>query len=402
MRTTWAITLLIIGLLSAVPDAARSEPARLALLIGNQNYKDGVGPLKNPANDIRIVGKALGEVGFETAKAVRDGSREDILFAVHDLAARLRRAGRGAIGFVYYTGHGISVGGDNVLVPINVESTSDAELSIRGVKVTEVLDILQRDAPDAVHFVVLDACRNNIRGQRGAKGFVPVSDQRTGVVLAFAAAAGQTASDTGATSGPYAAALAEELVKPGLTDQAVFNAVRSRVVEATNAQQTPWTHDGLIGERVVFKPVQSPGSPALAAPPPAVDSTDVVRLCREVEQMSTVSVLEAIEKQQSNATAIACIQARIRDLQARSAPAAVKPPSAVTEEAPPAPKVRPQPSHAQPPSHVQPSPSQPARSDRGDTCRKWKSCASNIQALHGFNAGRYLQESCGRAPIGCD
>src|SRR5262249_20703024 len=142
--------------------------------------------------------------------------------------------------------------GENVLIPTNLQGASDAELSVRGVKLTEVVDILKNTAPDAVHFVVLDACRNNIRGQRGAKGFLPVNDQRTGVVLAFSTAAGETASDEGATSGPYAAALAEEIVKPGRNDQAVFNAVRSRVFEATH-RQTPWTHDGLVGERIVFK-----------------------------------------------------------------------------------------------------------------------------------------------------
>jgi uncharacterized caspase-like protein len=79
-----------------------------------------------------------------------------------------------------------------------------------------------------------------------------VSDYRTGVVLAFAPAAGETASDEGTTSGPYAAALAEEIVKPGHNDQTVLNAVRARVVAATRGQ-TPWTYDGLVGERIVFK-----------------------------------------------------------------------------------------------------------------------------------------------------
>ena len=231
--------------------SSAQEPARLALLIANAKYGDNVGPLKNPYNDVALVGKALGDVGFTTAKSIKDGTREDMLFAVHELAARLRGAGKGAVGFLYYTGHGISVGGDNVLVPVNAEGTSDAVLSVRGVKLGEILDILQRDAPDAVHFVVLDACRNNIRGQRGAKGFIPVNDQRTGVVVAFATAAGQTASDEGSTSGPYAAALAQEIVKPGHNDQTVFNAVRSRVY-ATTRTQTRRSAEGEL-DRSLFR-----------------------------------------------------------------------------------------------------------------------------------------------------
>jgi uncharacterized protein len=247
--------LLLLMLLGGTTEHANAQQ-RFALLIGNQAYADAVGPLKNPHNDIGRVGRALGEVGFTVLDPLKDATRHDMLFGVYKLADRLRKAGPGAVGFLYYTGHGIAVGGENVLIPKNVESTGDAELSVRGVKLGEMLDILKNNASDAVHFVVLDACRNNIHGQKGAKGFVPVNDQRAGVVLAFATAAGETASDDGAGSGPYATALAEEIVVPGRNDQAVFNAVRSRVVAATARHQTPWTHDGLIGERIVFKPVE--------------------------------------------------------------------------------------------------------------------------------------------------
>jgi hypothetical protein len=37
---------------------------RIALLIGNKDYKAGVGALTNPLNDIRIVGEALQAVGY--------------------------------------------------------------------------------------------------------------------------------------------------------------------------------------------------------------------------------------------------------------------------------------------------------------------------------------------------
>ena len=183
---------------------AQPEPARIALLIGNQGYTDAVGPLKNPHNDMAVVGRALGEVGFKLQEPVKDGTRDDMLFAVHELAAGLRKAGRGAIGFLYYTGHGIAVGGDNVLIPKNARGTSDAELNVRGVKLAEVLDILKREAPDAVHFVVLDACRNNIRGQRGAKGQRSAHRRGAGV-----RDGGQRNSlRRRRPSGPYAAALA--------------------------------------------------------------------------------------------------------------------------------------------------------------------------------------------------
>src|SRR5215510_3736170 len=298
--------------LLSLPTALHAQvEKRTALLIGNQAYADTVGPLQNPHKDIALVGRALTDVGFTVLDPLKDATRDDMLFGAHELATKLRQAGAGAIGFLYYTGHGVSVGVDNVLVPKNARNTSDAELDVRGVKLGEILDILKRGAPDAVHFVVLDACRNNIRGKKGAKGFVPMSEYRTGVVLAFATAAGETASDEGTTSGPYAAALAEEIVRPGYNDQAVFNAVRARVVAATRGQ-TPWTHDGLVGERIVFKAVapepaigQSPGIPAFGG------AMEVVRICREVEAMTSLSMLAVLERQHAGTPAADCISASI-------------------------------------------------------------------------------------------
>ena len=48
---------------------------RIALLIGNKDYKTGVGALTNPLNDIRIVGDALKSVGFEVLKPVENAQR---------------------------------------------------------------------------------------------------------------------------------------------------------------------------------------------------------------------------------------------------------------------------------------------------------------------------------------
>ena len=312
----WVRVVIAIVLLLLPTSVFAQAEKRIALLIGNQGYADTVGPLQNPHKDIALVGHALTDVGFNVLGPLKDATRDDMLFGVHELAIKLRQAGEGAIGFLYYTGHGVSVGVDNVLVPKNARNTSDAELDVRGVKLGEILDILKRGAPDAVHFVVLDACRNNIRGKKGAKGFVAVSDHRTGVVLAFATAAGETASDEGTTSGPYAAALAEEIVKPGYNDQAVFNAVRARVVAATRGQ-TPWTYDGLVGERIVFKakaPEPAIGQrPAISTPGGAME---VVRICREVEAMTSLSMLAVLDRQHAGTPAADCISARIGELKA--------------------------------------------------------------------------------------
>ena len=243
------------------PSGALAEK-RIALVIGNQGYATDVGPLKNPHKDIFIVGAALARVGFEILAPLRDAARDQILYAVHDLADRLRAAGPDAVGFFYYSGHGVAVDGDNFLIPVNVRSTTRRDLDVGGIKLTEIVAILNENAPQAVHFIVFDACRNNLGGIRGARGFVPVAE-KPGMLIAFSTAPGATASDDGKDSGPYAAALAAELVEPGLNHSDMFFEVRTRVAASTAQEQIPWTQDGLMrrvhfGGEVAKPPLPAP------------------------------------------------------------------------------------------------------------------------------------------------
>jgi uncharacterized caspase-like protein len=221
-------------------------------LIGNKDYKAGVGALANPFNDIRIVGEALRVDGFEVLTPVQNAKRGEMLRAIHDFAARLKVGGADTVGFIYYSGHGIASEGENYLIPVDVAEPSTVELNVQGVKQSDVLSILRNEAPNAAHYLVLDACRNSLKGARGGKGFVAVEHQ-SGVLVAFATEPGKTASDSGQGSGPYAAALAEELVKPGQNDLIMFHNVRMDVIDKTNGDQVPWTEDGIQRrERPIF------------------------------------------------------------------------------------------------------------------------------------------------------
>jgi uncharacterized caspase-like protein len=226
---------------------------RIALLIGNRDYKPGVGALINPLNDIRLVGQALATDGFEVLPFVENGVRFSMLRAIHEFASKLKMAGPEAVGFLYYSGHGLASAGENYLIPVDIDEPSTLQLRIQGVKQSEVLTILRDEAPNAAHYLVLDACRNALQGGRGgSKGFIAVGAW-SGVLVAFSTEPGKTAYDTGSGSGPYAAALSEELVKPGQIDLLMFHKVRITVIEKTHHDQVPWTEDGIQrAERPVF------------------------------------------------------------------------------------------------------------------------------------------------------
>jgi hypothetical protein len=164
---SWLIFLLM---LPAAGTARAQEPARLALVIGNQSYHSSVGTLKNPHNDIALVGEALARQGFEVLPAVKDARRSTILGAVREFVHRLRRTDTGAIGFIYYSGHGAAEKdtGINYLVPIDAREPGSAVFWDESIKLDEILRILEL-APSAAKFVVFDACRNELHAQQGHK-----------------------------------------------------------------------------------------------------------------------------------------------------------------------------------------------------------------------------------------
>jgi YidC/Oxa1 family membrane protein insertase len=257
---------------------------RVALVIGNKDYKSGVGALTNPLNDIRLVSDALKSVDFEVLKPVENGTRGEMLSAIYAFASTVRAAGPDAVGFLYYSGHGVASQGENYLIPIDVSEPSTEQLRIQGVRQSEVLEILRAEAPNAAHYLVLDACRNTLQGERGGKGFVAVG-QQSGVLVAFSTEPGHTARDTGVGSGPYAAALAAELTKPTTPDENdlnMFHYVRVGVIERTKGDQVPWTEDGIQRrERPVFARA-TPGAPKAArSVSVAISSSDGRPLTRE-------------------------------------------------------------------------------------------------------------------------
>jgi hypothetical protein len=248
-RFGWVAFALVSLMLAGVP-AARAEK-RIALLIGNESYSSQIGQLANPHNDVALIEQALKGLDFEVV-TVHDAGLGTLTRAVNAYSRRLQAAGPGAIGFFYYSGHGASDGSANYLIPIDVKTTEAGELWDQSLQLTEITRKLKRDAGSATHFVVFDACRNTLKltqpGSRAVmqfKGFVPVT-QENGMLIAYATAEGELASDVGAGAGPYAKVLAEEVIKPGVEAVAMFRIVQRRVRVAI--RQEPYLGFSALGD----------------------------------------------------------------------------------------------------------------------------------------------------------
>ena len=213
----------------------------MALLIGNQAYTPEVGALKYPLVDIELVAGALGQLGFKITK-LGNATKAQMDEAIRRYVDQVRRAGPNTVSFFYYSGHGVLNPDTNVnyLIPIDLESAATDDIWYRSMEQPGLIDLLSRRASNATHFVVFDACRNelNITGGMAKavgpdKGFVPINDI-SGLLIAYATAQKRTAADTGM----FAQILAEELVKPNVEAFSVFREVQVRVKDTMH--QEPW------------------------------------------------------------------------------------------------------------------------------------------------------------------
>jgi formylglycine-generating enzyme required for sulfatase activity len=253
----------LVVLVDLLPSRAHAE-VKMALLIANQKYNTTVGVLKNPGNDIALVGSALKKIGFSDVKLANDLKRSAILGAVREFATRLKKAGPGAIGFFYYSGHGAAEGNTriNYLIPVDAPNPDSSAFWDEALKLDDVLQVLE-GAREATKIVIFDACRNELNlPHRGTeKGFSPVAEQ-PGMFIAYSTAPGRPAYDNGAKSGPYAGALAQELLKTGIHHLDLFQNIKENVISNTGGKQEPWELNGLRRRVYLHGMPSGPESPS--------------------------------------------------------------------------------------------------------------------------------------------
>ena len=239
--TMLCILLGLLGLPAAAQDRAPkpavvSAEQRIALVIGNSQYKDS--PLPNPVNDARAVAKALAASGFKVTTKENAGQK-DMQLAMREFGDALKAGG---VGLFYYAGHGMQVKGRNFLIPVDARIQREDEVAYNSVDAGQVLDKMEA-ANNRLNIVILDACRNNpfARSFRSGSAGLAQMDAPVGTLIAFATAPGSVASD-------------------GAKIEDVFKNVRASVRKDSAGKQIPWESTSLEGD-FIFVP-QPPVPPA--------------------------------------------------------------------------------------------------------------------------------------------
>ena len=158
------------------------------------------------------------------------------------------------INLIYYAGHGISVEGENYLIPTDVDVKSNdrdkpyKELKRKAYGVGELKEELEFTKPNQRNIIILDACRNNpLKKYRGNKGGLSKIDPPKGTIIAFSTSYGSVAEDGLGGNSKYAEILAEKILEKNISINGVFNSVRSEF-ERLQIDQKPIEQSTLTGE----------------------------------------------------------------------------------------------------------------------------------------------------------
>jgi len=300
----WAALVLLLG---AMPGHAQ---ARVALVIGNSGYRN-VPALPNPANDAADVAASLARLGF-TVRRIINGTSEDMRVALRDFAPQARRS---EMAVVFFAGHGIEIGGDNWLIPVDAELKEDIAAEQEAIALRSLVPIV--GAASKLGLIILDACRNNPFAARMQRS-MPVRAVERGltrvepagsVLVAFAAKEGTTASDGTGRNSPFTAALLRQIETPGLEVNYLFRNVREAVLNATNLRQEPVVYGALPSAEIYFKPG---AKPAVAAPLLPVDQAR--QAWTATHNTTSVAVLEDFIRQFGSTVYGSMARARLEEL----------------------------------------------------------------------------------------
>jgi peptidoglycan hydrolase-like protein with peptidoglycan-binding domain len=233
---------------------ARAE-TKVALIVGNGAYQN-VPELPNPPHDAADIAAAFLRLGF-SVRLVTDAKYDTMRLALVEFNRKARDA---EMAVVFFAGHGMEIGGENWLIPIDAELRSDSDAAQEAISLHAVM--LMVSSASKLGLVMLDACRNNpfatkmrrtvaMRGgERGLGRIEPINN----VLVAYAAKDGTTAADGDGRNSPFTAALLKYLEMPGLEINFLFRNVRDDVITATNSEQQPFIYGSLTKEAIYLKP----------------------------------------------------------------------------------------------------------------------------------------------------
>ena len=233
------------------PARAAGPDRRLALVIGNNNYKSA--PLVNPINDARLVTETLKGLGFEVILRENLNLR-DFKAVMRQFVSRMENEDGTAL--LFYAGHGVQIDGRNYLLPVDVGIGDEYEVRDESLDLEETLMSRLSRSRKRERIIVLDACRDNPfkaakqKANRGVgpRGFAQMGSDEKGTLIIYSTSPGHTAEDGQGKNSLFTQHFATEIQKEGIEVGQALRSVFNQVNTQTQGRQTPWYNSSLLGD----------------------------------------------------------------------------------------------------------------------------------------------------------
>ena len=306
---------LIVVLVAAVvawliPAVAVAE-IRVALVIGNGGYQNTT-PLTNPLNDARDMSAALKTAGFDVVE-VFDADKRNLDSSVRRFADKLTKAD---VALFFYAGHGLQVGSQNFLVPVDAKLERERDLEFEAVKLDFILRQMEIDRDGKTSIVILDACRDNPLSRNLARSMgtrsvaigqgLAAANTGLGTFIAYSTQPGNVALDGDGRNSPFTAAMVKHMGASGRNLPATMIEVRKDVVAATGGRQVPWDHSALTGDFYFM-----PDSAAATSPVTTGSVGDVAALQARLKKLED-------EAKQRSSSMVTTDMLKLAELRARA------------------------------------------------------------------------------------
>lgn len=294
--------LVYVMLIAFWPGFAAAAEKRVALVIGNSAYAHTT-PLTNPLNDARDMVAALKSTGFDVVEAL-DADKRRLDGALRSFTDKLTNAD---VALFFYAGHGLQVGAQNYLVPVDAKLDRERDLEFEAVRLDFVLRQMEIDREGKTTIVILDACRDNPLSRNLARSMgtrsagigrgLAAASTGLGTFIAYSTQPGNVALDGDGRNSPFTAALTKHIAVKGRNLPSTMIEVRKEVVAATAGRQVPWDHSALTGDFYFVAGDARPSQGTVSAAP-AGSSTDVAALQERLAKLEA----EAKAREQATAT----------------------------------------------------------------------------------------------------
>jgi len=246
---------LVLGLTLLCNQVWAAQMERIALVVGNTAYAK---PLESGRHDAKRLAERLQQLGYDVSLHI-DVNKEQLINAINSFNQHL---GPNQSGLFYYSGHGVTIGGRNYMVPLESDILGEPDIEYEAVNIERVISPM-RNGEGGKNLVILDlnAKNESISGLPATPKGPVAMDAPNGSLIFYAAKPGQLSRQSRGKNGLFTQILLEVMSKPRLTAEEIFSKTAKKVKQRSNGRPTSW-REGALNRPLLLTSVPAGNSTA--------------------------------------------------------------------------------------------------------------------------------------------